>query len=78
MPNPAGKKYSVVRDVRRVRGNFTSIVDLKAKLIEEFEDEVPPTTHFSVGYFEGRQSTKKWRVTQVDLNATYSEMRQSG
>ncbi len=46
--------------------------------MEEFEDQVPLTTHYSVGYFEGRQSTKKWPVTQEDLTATYSIMRQSG
>ncbi len=68
----------MVRDIRRVRGKFTSIVDLKVKLMEEFENHVPPTTRFSVGYFEGRQSTKKWLVTQEDLTATYSIMRQSG
>ena len=42
--------------------------------MEEFEDQVPPTTRFSVGYFEGRQSTKKWMVTKEDLNAMYSTM----
>ena len=40
--------------------------------MEEFEDHVPPTTCFSVGYFAGRQSTKKWLITQEDLTAMYS------
>lgn len=46
--------------------------------MEEFEDQVPPTTRFSVEYFEGQQSTKKWLVTQEDLAVMYSVMRQSG
>ena len=40
--------------------------------MDELEDEVPATTKFSLGYYEaGRQSTKKWLVTQEDLNAMY-------
>jgi len=40
--------------------------------MEEFENQVPPNTLFPVGYFEGRQSIKKWLVTQEDLLAMYS------
>jgi len=39
--------------------------------MDELEDEVPATTRFSVGYYEGKQSTKKWIVTQEDLDAMY-------
>ena len=41
--------------------------------MKEFEEQVPATTHFLVGYFVGRQSTKKWLVTQEDLAAMYLE-----
>lgn len=51
---------------------------MKVKLMEEFDDQVPPTTRFSVGYFAGRQSTKKWLVTQEDLTAMCAELRQAG
>ena len=57
--NPIRKRDSIVRDIRKFHGKFTSVVDLKVKLMEEFEEQVPPTTRFSVGYFAGRQSTKK-------------------
>ena len=76
--NPIRKRDSIVRDIRKFHGKFTSVVDLKVKLMEEFEEQVPPTTRFSVGYFAGRQSTKKWLVTQEDLTAMYSELRQGG
>jgi hypothetical protein len=46
-------------------------VELKAKLMEEFDKQVPSTLNFSVGYFEGRQSTKKWLVSTEDLHAMY-------
>jgi len=39
--------------------------------MDELEDEVPATTRFSMGYYEGKQSTKKWIVTQEDLDAMY-------
>ena len=39
--------------------------------MEEFDKQVPSTLNFSVGYFEGRQSTKKWLVSTEDLHAMY-------
>ena len=53
------KKENVMRDLRKFTGKFTSVVQLKAKLIEEFEKQVPSTLHSSVGYIEECQSTKK-------------------
>ena len=77
--NQSWRKDSIVRDLRKFRGKFSSIVHMKVKLMEGFEDQVPPTTHFFVGYFVGRQSTKKWRlVSQEDLIAMYSELAQGG
>ena len=72
--NPVRKKDSMVRDIRQFNGTFASVVQLRFKLLEEFEDQLPPTTRFSVGYFIGRQSTKKWIVTQEDLEAMYKDL----
>jgi len=33
---------------------FTSVNALRVKLIEEFQEQVPDTLKFSVGYFDGR------------------------
>ena len=44
---------------------------MKKKLMEEFKDELPETTDFKVGYFYGKQSAKRWIVTQEDLDAMY-------
>ena len=67
--NPT-KKDVVVRDLRQFHG--------QVKLMEEFKDQVPETINFSVGYFVGRQSTKKWLVSQEDLDCMYTAVRQAG
>ena len=46
--------------------------------MEEFKDQVPETLNFSVGYFVGKQSTKKWVVSQEDLECMYTAVRQAG
>ena len=76
--NPIRKRGSIVRDIWKFHSKFTSVVDLKLKLMEEFDEQVPPTTLFSVRYFAGWQSTTKWLVTQEDFTAMYSELRQGG
>ena len=68
----------VVRDRRQFHGLFRSVVDLRVKLVEEFKDQVPETLNFSVGYFVGKQSTKKWVVLQEDLECMYTAVRQAG
>ena len=68
----------VVRDLRQFHGLFRSVVDLRVKLVEEFKDQVPETLNFSVGYFVGKQSTKKWVVSQEDLECMYTAVRQAG
>ena len=76
--NPRRKRDNVVRDIRKLNRKFTSIIDLKVKLMEKLEDQVPTTTCSYVGYFAGQQSTKKWLVTDEDLQAMYSELMQAG
>ena len=62
----------MLRDIHKFNGKFTSIIEVKARLMEELEDEVPPTTKFSLGYFaDGKQSMKKWLVKQQDLEEMY-------
>ena len=51
--NPIKKKDSVAHDIRLFKRKFNSIVEVKVKLMEEFEKQVPSSLNFSVGYFEG-------------------------
>ena len=40
--------------------------------MEELEEHMPETTKFSLGYIEGRQSTKRWICCKDDLHAMYT------
>ena len=68
--NPVRKKDVVVRELRHFHSRFNSITDMKVRLMEEFEESVPQTTKFAIGYFH--QSTKYWICNEEDLNALYT------
>lgn len=70
--NPNKKSEAVVRDMRSFRGRFSSVTDMKVRIMDEFKEQVPQSTSFSIGYFEGRQSTRYWIYSQEDLHAMYS------
>ena len=70
--DPKKKNSFVVHDVHQFHGRFSSVIDLKAKQMEEFQEQVPETVSFNVGYFEGHQSAKKWICSQEDLEAMYN------
>ena len=59
-----------MRELRHFHGRFNSITDMKVRLMEEFEESVPQTTKFAVGYFQ--QSIKHWICSQEDLDALYT------
>ena len=40
--------------------------------MEEFEEQMPESTKFALGYIEGRQSTKRWLCCDGDIDAMYS------
>ena len=65
------KKDTIIRDMRKFKGRFKSIIDLKVRLIDEFEEQVPQSTTFSIGYFAGHTSTKHWVYTEEDLRMMY-------
>ena len=43
------------------------------KLMDEFQHQVPNSVSFNIGYFERRQQTKLWLVTNDDLKSMYSK-----
>ena len=63
------KKETILRDRRHFRGKFASISDMKVKLRAELGELLPQFANISVGYYEGRQSLKKWLITQENLDA---------
>lgn len=70
--NPTRKKDTIIRDMRHFHGRFSSIVDMRVRLMEEFQEQLPSTTTFGIGYFAGRQSEKYWIFTEGDLTAMYT------
>ena len=69
--NSKKKSDFIIRDIHHFHGVFTSILDLKEKIMDEFGNDVPATTNFNVGYFSGRQSAKRWIMTREDLDLMY-------
>ena len=53
---------------------FTSIENLRSAIIDEFNEHVPSSSTFQMGYFEGKQSRKHWLVTQEDIDTMYSTL----
>ena len=69
--NPIKKSDFIIREVRHFTGKFMSILDLKSKIMDEFKDQLPESTDFKVGYFHGKQSAKRWLITQEDIDLMY-------
>ena len=70
--NPAKRSKFSVRHMHNVRKKFESVAALRCALWHEFEDVVPEQGEFNIGYFEGRQHTKKWLVSSQDLEVMYA------
>ena len=51
--------------------NFESVNGLCVRLIDAFQEQVPRTATFDIGYFEGKQQSKFWLVTSKDLEKLY-------
>ena len=67
--NPRRKSDAVIRELRKFTGRFNSITDVKVRMMEEFDEYVPASTRFSIGYYEGQ--TKRWICTEDDLSKLY-------
>ena len=71
--NPNKKSDVVVRQLNRFTSEFKAVMDVRMKLIEEFQEQVPNTVDFTIGYFDGCQSAKIWLVTSDDLRTMYKK-----
>ena len=70
--NPQRKSEVVLRQLHHFQGKFESVIAVRAKLIEEFQDHVPNTLTFNIGYFEGQSHSKVSLVSNDDLQAMYT------
>ena len=55
----AWKKEAVTKELHHVSGKFSSVIDLKVKLMKQFENQLPTTLTFNIGYNNCRQSEKR-------------------
>ena len=69
---PTRKREAVTRELRQFSGKFSSLIDLKVKLMKQFENQLPTTLAFNIGYYDGRQSEKRWICDKDDLEAMYT------
>ena len=69
--NPNRKSDKMVRHLHSVNSKFESVNQLRVCLKDEFQDHMPATTTFDIGYFEGKQQSKIWLVTLDDLHKMY-------
>ena len=76
--NPEKPSQFISRQLHHFDGKFDSITAIKVHLIDKFGDQVPQTINFNIGYFEGRQSKKRWLCCQEDLNAMYQCYKEGG
>lgn len=61
----------MIREVHHSFVKFTSIDDMKRQIMKEFESQLPETADFQIGYYSGK-SSKKWIVTEKDLESMYT------
>ena len=54
-----------------MKSKFESVNGLRVHLMNEFQEHVPTTATFDVGYYEGKQQSKIWLVTTDDLHKMY-------
>lgn len=64
--NQKKKKDYVVREIYHFHGKFASMMHMKKILSEELVEDISV-----IGYFEGKQHTKRWLVSEDDLQRMY-------
>jgi len=70
--NPNKKSESIVRQLNNFASKFKSVEEARAKIREEFDDQVPDND-FSLGYYDGSQQARVWLYIREDFVAMYSK-----
>ena len=50
----------ICRELHHFNSRFESVTAIRMKLIDEFQQQVPNSVSFSIGYFERRQQSCGW------------------
>ena len=59
--------------IREVNERFKTIQEL---IMDEFTDQLSEMMDLQVGYFQGKQSAKRWIIIQDDLNLMYESRKE--
>ena len=70
-----GKVIVTTRTWHGVHEEFIFPSDLKEKLVDTFNEQVPEGEDFSCGYFEKPGNSKRWIESTEDLKAMYKTYR---
>ena len=69
--NPKRKSQFKVEKLRKC-GKFRTPMEMRLHIISEFEELVPRTTEFDIGYYKpSRGSTKVWIKSDEDMQCMY-------
>ena len=74
--NPNKKSDFIVRQLHRCHSKFTSVTAVRVSLIEQFDEQVPESVKFNVGYIDGRHQMSLF--SNEDLNLMYSKYKFGG
>ena len=69
--NPHRKRDIIVRHLHDMNFKLESVDGLRVLLMDQFQEHVPTTATFDVGYFEGKQQSNMWLATSDDLRKIY-------
>jgi len=64
--NPAKKTDFICRELHHFNSRFESVTAIRMKLIDEFQQQVPNSVSFSIGYFERRQQSCGWLQMMIE------------
>ena len=75
--NTQKRKKAITRQLYHTTGTFDTVSSMKHAIARELSDEIKDINDidFDIGYFEGKNSTKRWLVSSEDLTQMYSKQK---
>ena len=74
--NPNKKSDFILRQLHRHHSRFSTVTAIRVSMIDEFDDQVPDSVKFNVGYIDGRHQMSLFNVD--DLSLMYSKYKLGG
>jgi len=74
--NPNKKSDFVLLHLHQHHSKFSTVTASRISMIDEFDDQVPDSVKFNVGYFDGRHQMSLFN--REDLSLMYSKYKLGG